>query len=186
MEERLIMLKGKKRVRAKQVTISRESLNSGDVFLLETDQKIFHWNGKKSSRPERTKGVDLSHRLNRLHGSRLPVIQMDEGKTDNEDDFWAKLGGRGDIRDEAAGGDDGEFEKDEDEHNKLYRVTDTMELQLQATGSTGVGLRREDLNSDAVYLLDCGNEVYLWSGKRSPADLRRDAIPVANNLLQKG
>src|SRR6185437_8527619 len=38
-----------------QVAMVRDSLNSGDVFILETKTKIFHWNGKKSSRPERTK-----------------------------------------------------------------------------------------------------------------------------------
>ncbi len=181
-EDRLIQLKGKKRVRARQVAMTRESLNSGDVFVLETAQKIFHWNGKKSTRPERTKGVDISHRLNRQYGSRLPVLQMDEGKTDNEDDFWAKLGGAGDVRDEAAGGDDAEHERLEDERTRLFRVTDALELH--AAGS--VPLKREDLSSDAVYLLDCGDEVYLWSGKRSPPDLRRDAVSVANSLLQKG
>src|SRR5262249_17943903 len=54
-EDRLLLVKGKKRIRSKQVAMSSESLNSGDVFLLETRNKIFHWNGKKSSRPERTK-----------------------------------------------------------------------------------------------------------------------------------
>lgn len=54
-EDRLVMVKGKKRIRSRQVAMTRESLNSGDVFLLETRSKIYHWNGKKSSRPERTK-----------------------------------------------------------------------------------------------------------------------------------
>lgn len=54
-EDRLVLVKGKKRIRSKQVPMTRESLNSGDVFLLETRNKIYHWNGKKSSRPERTK-----------------------------------------------------------------------------------------------------------------------------------
>lgn len=54
-EDRLVLVKGKKRIRSRQVAMSRDSLNSGDVFLLETRSKIYHWNGKKSSRPERTK-----------------------------------------------------------------------------------------------------------------------------------
>ena len=54
-EDRLILVKGRKRIRSRQVPMTRDSLNSGDVFLLETRSKIFHWNGKKSSRPERTK-----------------------------------------------------------------------------------------------------------------------------------
>lgn len=78
--------------------MTRDSLNSGDVFILETKTKIFHWNGKKSSRPERTKGVDISHRVNRTYGSRLEIIQMDEGKNDDEPEFWKQLGGKGPVK----------------------------------------------------------------------------------------
>ena len=51
----MVLIKGRKRIRSRQVSMTRDSLNSGDVFLLETRNKIYHWNGKKSSRPERTK-----------------------------------------------------------------------------------------------------------------------------------
>lgn len=41
--------------------------------------------------------MDLSHRLKRTYGSRMEIVQMDEGKTDDEPEFWKALGGRGDI-----------------------------------------------------------------------------------------
>lgn len=43
-------------------------------------------------------GVDLSNRLKRTYGSRMDIVQMDEGKTDDEAEFWKALGGRGDIK----------------------------------------------------------------------------------------
>lgn len=80
----------------------------------------------------RSQGVDLSNRLKRTYGSRMEVVQMDEGKTDDEAEFWKALGGRGDVKEEAAGGDDGDFEKEEDERNKLYRINEKLEVRTAA------------------------------------------------------
>jgi hypothetical protein len=51
---------GKRDVKVAQVDCSAASLNKGDVFILETSKKIFQWNGQKSSRVERAKGLQVS------------------------------------------------------------------------------------------------------------------------------
>ncbi|XP_047314420.1 villin-3-like, partial [Impatiens glandulifera] len=48
-EIRLYICKGKRNVRLKQVPFSRSSLNHDDVFILDTKEKIFQFNGANSS-----------------------------------------------------------------------------------------------------------------------------------------
>lgn len=61
-------------------------------------------------------------------------------------------------------------------------MTDKLETVL--IGKDGA-LRREDLASDGVFLLDCGNEFYLWYGKKSDNNLRRDAMQNVHDLFAK-
>ena len=44
-------------------------------------------------------------------------------------------------------------------------------------------LKREQLTSEGVYVVDCGNEFYLWHGKKSDNNLRRDAMPAVLELF---
>uniref|UniRef100_A0A3B3E1C3 Advillin n=1 Tax=Oryzias melastigma TaxID=30732 RepID=A0A3B3E1C3_ORYME len=53
--KRLLHVKGKKRVIAREVELSWKSFNLGDVFLLDTGKTIVQWNGPKSHKQERLK-----------------------------------------------------------------------------------------------------------------------------------
>jgi hypothetical protein len=54
-EKRLFLVKGKRNVRVIPVEVSHKSLNQGDVFVLDTADKIFQWNGRDSSHAERVR-----------------------------------------------------------------------------------------------------------------------------------
>ncbi|CAB1353883.1 unnamed protein product, partial [Coregonus sp. 'balchen'] len=51
--QRLLHVKGKKRISAMEVEMSWESFNLGDVFLLDSGKTIIQWNGPESNRQER-------------------------------------------------------------------------------------------------------------------------------------
>ncbi|TKS71502.1 Advillin p92 [Collichthys lucidus] len=53
--KRLLHVKGKKRVIAKEVEMSWESFNLGDVFLLDIGKTIIQWNGPKCNKQEKLK-----------------------------------------------------------------------------------------------------------------------------------
>ncbi|CDQ99478.1 unnamed protein product, partial [Oncorhynchus mykiss] len=53
--QRLLHVKGKKRISAMEVEMSWESFNLGDVFLLDSGKTIIQWNGPESNRQERLK-----------------------------------------------------------------------------------------------------------------------------------
>ncbi|MGH0172719.1 UNVERIFIED_CONTAM: hypothetical protein FKN15_007106, partial [Acipenser sinensis] len=53
--KRLLHVKGKRNVTAKEVEMSWSSFNLGDVFLLDIGKAIIQWNGPESNRQERLK-----------------------------------------------------------------------------------------------------------------------------------
>ncbi|KAH7698679.1 hypothetical protein AAVH_34224, partial [Aphelenchoides avenae] len=52
---RLYHVKGKRNCRVTEVPLAVKSLNQGDVFILDTADKIFVWNGPYSNQAEKTK-----------------------------------------------------------------------------------------------------------------------------------
>lgn len=59
-QPRLIHIKGRKRIFVRQVELARDSLNEGDVFILDNGKDIlYQWNGRKSNRIEKGKALDM-------------------------------------------------------------------------------------------------------------------------------
>uniref|UniRef100_A0A668AV02 Advillin n=1 Tax=Myripristis murdjan TaxID=586833 RepID=A0A668AV02_9TELE len=82
--ERLLHVKGKKRVTAMEVEMSWQSFNLGDVFLVDIGKTIIQWNGPSSNKQERLKGMLLAKDIrDRERGGRAE-IRVIEG--DAEDD----------------------------------------------------------------------------------------------------
>eukprot|EP00727_Mastigamoeba_balamuthi_P014040 m51a1_g9259 hypothetical protein (1730) ;mRNA; r:56794-63009 len=176
---KLAQLKGRRRVRSWLVEVSRQSLNSNCVFVLDTSDRLYQWNGSKCNRLERSKAVDIVAKLNRARGGRAKVVVIDEGDTEPEDafSFWKELGGKGPIG--AAEIDDAQVEADHDANNKLFHVRDDGELE-RIEGK----LVQEMLDASDCFILDCVGEIYVWIGKSSGQELRTLAVNKANELLQ--
>lgn len=119
-EPRLLHIKGRRNVRAKQAALTFSSLNEGDVFVLDKGLTIFVWNGAKANQAERSKGVQVAVQLRNERGARPTVVIMDEDP-DNEE-FWSTLGGRGVIASEEEGGDDDAA--DSGAETRLFRISD--------------------------------------------------------------
>jgi len=79
-ETRLLHLKGKTVVRVAQCSVDSDSLNSGDVFLLDAGLTIIQWNGSKSSPQERTKGGEIARALKSERKGLPTVTTSDEGQ----------------------------------------------------------------------------------------------------------
>ena len=77
---RLLHLKGSHRIRAKQVAPAASSMNSGDVFLLDTGALIYQWNGKESSRKEKAAALEMSTKIKAERtGSGCTIVLCEEG-----------------------------------------------------------------------------------------------------------
>lgn len=177
-ETRLLQLKGKTIVRVTQVSVDSDSLNSGDVFVLDAGLTIFQWNGKQSSPQERQKGGEIARALKSERKGQPVVTTTEEGQEDAK--FWELLGGKGPIASAEEGGDDREAEK---KHTKaLFQLSDasgTLKFTQKATGKVTKAL----FDTKDVFIFDSGFEIFAWIGKGASPNEKKSALSSAQTYL---
>jgi len=93
------------------------------------------------------------------------------------------LGGEGAVASAEEGGDDLEAEKSA--VKVLFHLSDatgTMEFKQVATGS---GCKKSLLDSNDVFILDTGAEVFAWIGKGASVNEKAKALSFAQDYLTK-
>ncbi|EPS59596.1 hypothetical protein M569_15209, partial [Genlisea aurea] len=177
-ETRLYVCRGKRVVRLKQVPFSRSSLNHDDVFILDTKEKIYQFNGANSDIQERAKALEVIQFLKeKYHEGKSDVAIVDDGNLQvesNSGEFWVLFGGFAPISKKVASEDDIIPEKTVP---LLYSITDG-EVKL-----VDGDLSKSLLENNKCYLLDCGSEVFVWVGRVTQVDERKAAIQVAEDFL---
>jgi hypothetical protein len=181
LQPKLFQIKGKRKVRVCQVELIPESLNSGDVFIIDTPNVIYQWSGKESNRWEKAKALEFCISLKEKKKTRVPVVVMDEGSEDP--DFLKILGIPNDatliVKSAEQGGLDESIESISTlDLYKLIEHEDTVELQLIEKDKNGF-LSRKMLSSEDVYVLDCMTEVFVWIGKNSSKSARLEVMRLA-------
>jgi gelsolin len=183
---RLIHLKGKKRVRATQVDLSYKSMNGGDVFILDAGLEIFQWNGKKAGPQEKAKGAQFVRALNDERKGKPNCHVIEEGeKSADLTAFWKALGGEGPVKSAEEGGSDEEHEKEGAAIRKLFRLSDASGKMEFKEVSSGNDIKRNQLDSNDVFIFDSGSEVYAWIGKKASKDEKKNALGFAQDYLTK-
>ena len=177
-ETRLLHIKGRRAARVRRVDCKASSLNHGDVFILDKGLKIFQWNGSEAHRLEKAKGLDVTSAIkNQERGGRAQVIVLEDGKNDNDAEFWEALGDKSQVASASAAGDDVAFEKSA--AGKLFVVDDSG--NVSETG--GQPLKKEMLETDKAYIVDCETELFVWVGKGSSSGARKEAMKNATSFL---
>jgi gelsolin len=179
-EPRLLQVKGKKNVRVTQVPFKMESLNQGDVFILDAGLEIYQWNGESSGIKEKRKGNEV---ILKIKDDRLgkPKSQILDG-LEEHDRFWGMLPGeQGEIKTAAEGGDD---EKVDQFTKKLMRITDAIgidkvDIVEEASGS----FTKSQLDSNDAFLVDTEETIYLWIGTGASNNERKNAFKIANQYI---
>jgi len=178
---RLIHLKGKKKIRASQVDLTRDSLNSGDVFILDNGLTIYQWNGKKSGPQEKQKGAAMCNSIATDRKGKAKIFVLEDG--DKEAGFWSLLGGFGPVKSAEEGGDDNEADKGG--VKALFQLSDaTGKLEFKQV-ATGAAVKKTLLDSNDVFILDSGSEVYAWIGKGASVSEKSKALSFAQDYLTK-
>ncbi|XP_060186169.1 villin-2-like isoform X2 [Lycium barbarum] len=177
-ETRLYICKGKRVVRMKQVPFSRSSLNHDDVFILDTKDKIYQFNGANSNIQERAKSLEVIQYLKeKYHEGTCDVAIVDDGNLQAESDsgsFWVLFGGFAPISKKVITEDDIIPEKTPP---KLSSITDGQVSPVDGE------LSKSSLENNKCYLLDCGAEVFVWVGRVTQLDERKAAIQTAEEYL---
>eukprot|EP00249_Psilotum_nudum_P017143 c26180_g2_i1 orf=638-3619(+) len=180
-QNRLFQCKGRHTVHIKEVPFVRSSLNHNDTFVLDTESKIFQFNGVSSNIYERVKALDVVQYIkDTYHSLPCKVAIIEDGKFVADADsgeFWSHFGGFAPLVKNVGSEDISEFEAT---LGKLFCVVG--EHAKEAKDSP---LQREILDTDKCYLLDCGVKLYVWVGRNTSLDTRKAAILVANDFTVK-
>ncbi|XP_028789451.1 villin-3-like [Neltuma alba] len=177
-ETRLYICKGKRVVRMKQVPFARSSLNHDDVFILDTQNKIYQFNGANSNIQERAKALEVIQFLKeKYHEGKCDVAIVDDGRLDTESDsgeFWVLFGGFAPIGKKVICEDD---IIPEAIPAQLYNIVDGEVNPVEGE------LSKSLLENKKCYILDCGAEVFLWVGRVTQVEERKSACQAVEEFV---
>jgi gelsolin len=179
---RLLHLKGRKNIRVNQVPISVDSLNEGDVFILDAGLMIYQWQGRKAGKGEKARAGQLCRAIDDERKGKPDIEVFMQGDTDAED-FWAFFGEKEEPAKipEDIGGDE---EWETNSTKRLMQLSDaTGEITFKevATGH----IARKLLDSNDAFIFDVGAEVFAWVGKGASDKEKKEALNFAQLYLKK-
>ncbi|KAK9529182.1 hypothetical protein VZT92_013295 [Zoarces viviparus] len=185
--QRLLRVKGKKRVMANEVEMSWKSFNLGDVFLLDIGKTIVQWNGPKCNKQEKMKGMMLAKDIrDRERGGRAE-IRVIEGEAErdspqNMEILNGVLGARSsDLKDGPA---DESADQEQKSKLTLYHVTDD-DGQMKVTEVASRPLVQDLLNHEDCYFLDQGGtKMFVWKGKKANKAERQASMARALEFIK--
>lgn len=189
----LLEIKGAKdNIRMRQVALSRSSMNSGDIFILDSESCIFVWNGAASNAHERAKAADVAKSMAADRGAGVRVVAVPDEEPDGADPFWKLLPGERrflgikyadiKVRDAAAGGEDVKVDAFEP---LLMRLKVGRDAKIRyARAGRGAKQPISRLKNGDVFLFDTGFELFLWVGRGADEQERVSAFPFAQKYLK--
>ncbi|KAM9843925.1 supervillin [Aulostomus maculatus] len=182
----LIYIKGRQHVQVRLVEPSVRSLNSGDCFLLVTQENCILWTGEFANEQEKAKASDLATLIQSrrdLGCQTTQVVHLEEGLNSDSSlavDFWNLLGGKTQYRGAGAPEEDEVFERGVVESNCVYRLVENrlvpQEQAWASIPSTSL------LGSSEALVFDFGSEVYLWLGKDVSVSKRNVALQLTHQV----
>ncbi|XP_042492503.1 villin-1 isoform X2 [Macadamia integrifolia] len=178
----LLACKGDHAVYVKEVPFSRSSLNHNDVFILDTASKIFLFSGCKSSTQERAKALEVvQYIIENKHNGRCDVTTIEDGKFVADPDvgeFWSLFGGYAPIARDLPS----TIQKNS-EIPSVYLFWISAQGQLCQIGTDSDSLKKEMLDADKCYMLDCGTELFVWMGRSTSISERKKSISSIEDIL---
>jgi len=180
---RLLQIKGvRKNVRARQVDLSCDSLNSGDVFILDNGLTVYQWNGSSAGIFEKTEAAQISRALDDERDGQVDIKVITESDDDEDTAaFFELLGGKGDIKSAEEGGADNAPPFD---GKKLFRLSDadgSLDLEEVASNSD---VTEDKLDSSDVFVLDTGAEIFTWIGSGASDSERKGCMRYAQQYME--
>ncbi|KAJ4983725.1 Severin [Stagonosporopsis vannaccii] len=157
-----------------------QSLDEGDVFILDKDDKIFIWQGRTCSPMEKLKAAQVVNDLTLAKHVEVEVLSQDEARGKVVVDY---LGGRDleyGTRFECARPVSSAPER---EVKKLFRLSDASGELVFESVKEGSGIGREDLDSKDVFLLDVGKSIWIWEGSGASRAEKAMWLKVAQRYL---
>jgi Gelsolin repeat len=184
-EKKLYIVKGKRYPRVWTKELKADSLNEGDVFILDLGMKLYFWPGKDCNVNEKVKGMEVL--FNIKNGERGALAKHYYPREDSvaDDEFWAELGGRPEKINDAIPDDNVQegASEDADTRYALYRVSNATG-KLETTEIAERPLRKDHLDTNDTFILELNNQIYVWIGKKANTEEKKSGMLFAKEFIQ--
>lgn len=198
---RLLHLKGKKKnMRIVEVDIAVESLNSGDVFIMDAGLNLYAFQGKGAGIHEKSRQTSLQRQIDdeRKGKPEVHVLTQSEEADDVHQAFWSHFlpkddDGKlvtptlekcaelmGQVPDDDGGNDD--EQKSELALWQLTIADDGKEVTFKEVATKK--LKKSALKSEDVFIVDVGMELYVWVGSKTNKEERSRCMDYATQYLK--
>ena len=185
-EKKLYIVKGKRYPRVWTMPLEANSLNEGDVFILDLGMKLYFWPGLECNVNEKVKGMEVLFNIKNAERGGHPIhfYPREDAKADEE--FWAELGGKPDHINPAIPDENVEQGASGEMTYNLYRVSnETGSLQIDEI--TERPLRKDHLDTHDTFILELHDMIYVWIGKKSNLEEKKNGMKTAKDFIeQKG
>eukprot|EP01126_Amoeba_proteus_P015109 TRINITY_DN1671_c0_g1_i1.p1 TRINITY_DN1671_c0_g1~~TRINITY_DN1671_c0_g1_i1.p1 ORF type:complete len:730 (-),score=131.86 TRINITY_DN1671_c0_g1_i1:633-2822(-) len=183
---KLYHIKGKKDIRVKQVPVSYRSMNTGDVYILDCDNVLYQWIGKKCNRMEKGKPLDLTTRMRdeRMNRFKARVVQLEEDEETTE--FWAALGGKGPISQITE--DDEEWERKPFMDHHIYRFnvgSRPTDYTVEEIPTDDAPFATSLIDPAFTYIFDFNLAMFVWYGRSSAFRSKANGIAEAKKIAKQ-
>jgi gelsolin len=171
---RLLHFSGlKKNIVVKEVPCNRARLNSDDVFILDLGTQLYQWNGTGCNKDEKFKAMQYLQKLRSERGKATSET-LEEADTPESHPFYDFL----------TADDEEDEEADVAGEKELFKVSDAsgdLTFEQVKTGDVTI----DDFQSGDVFILDCGDECFVWVGSEASPSEKQNALGYAHNHLMK-
>lgn len=145
-----------------------QSLDEEDVFVLDTSEKIWVWQGKKCSPMEKAKAAQVVHDLTLAKHIDVEVLSQAESRSRLVVDL---LGGKdadhASLKCARPIQSSQKIANEASRPRRLFRLSDDsgrLTFDLVKDSQT---IRREDFDGNDVFVFDNGKVIYVWRGLRA-------------------
>ncbi|CEM20072.1 unnamed protein product [Vitrella brassicaformis CCMP3155] len=176
---RLLHVKGqRKAMRVRQVPLTRDSINDGDVYVLDAGLSLYQWNGTAAGVFEKRKGNEVATAI-RADRQGRPRFQVLDGQ-ESCPEFWDLLGGMGPVKAADEGGADSEVLTSPKRMLRLSDASGTLTMTVVSSGK----ISKSDLDTADTFLVDNGGvSLFVWIGNGASRDERAKAFQYANQYI---
>ncbi|XP_047662468.1 scinderin like b [Tachysurus fulvidraco] len=182
--KRLLHVKGRRVIRATEVTFSWSSFNKGDCFIVDLGENIYQWMGSECNRFERVKAsmVAIDIRDNERNG-RAKLCMVEEES--EPDELIKALGPKTSIA--PATPDDENVEMSNKKKGALYLISDATSTMKTSVVAPSSPFKQEMLSLDDCYILDNGKDgnIFVWKGSKANTEERKAAMKVAQDFIKE-
>ncbi|XP_066578701.1 capping protein (actin filament), gelsolin-like b isoform X1 [Amia ocellicauda] len=181
--QRLYQIKGKKKIRAREVELSWASFNKGDCFILDLGESIVSWSGSQANMFEKQKMTELAAliRDTEKHG-KAKITAVCEGEEPPE--MLKVLGPMPALKESTPEEDS---QADASSTASLYKVSDATGTMKLTKVSDKTPLAKDLLQKDDCFILDSGSngKIFIWKGSGANVEEKKAALKMADDFIKQ-